>query len=98
MRKRKVIILKKSPLFTLIVKMVVTVFYNQFNSYAVIQNNVNIMNCRNIHCGYSTTHDFFSVFLYKKPFIIIIIHFAIPILVIQGCYKNVIFANNTGER
>ncbi len=74
--------LKKYPLFMLAVKMVITVVYIQFNPYAVIHCNNNIIQRSNIDRCYNTTYYFRFVFFYKIPFIVVRINFAIPTLII----------------
>ena len=88
--------LKESPLFTLIVKMVIPVFINQFNSNAIVQGDNHIIKRRNIYRYYNTIYNAFFILLHKIPFIIIFVIITVPILIIQSCYKNIVFTNYAG--
>ena len=92
-----VMVLEKHPLFMLLIKMVIAIFNEQFNSDSVIQNDDNIMQSADIHRCYRTAYYSISVLFNKIPFIVIFFCFAIPTLVIQSRHKNIILANNAGK-
>ena len=50
-----------------------------------------------IYRCYHSAYNFSSVLFNEIPFIIIAFYFAIPTLVIQSRYKNIILANNAGK-
>ena len=55
------------------------------------------MKRRNTHRHYNTAYDFIPILFYKIPLIIVGIYFTIPILIIQSCYKDIIFTDDTGK-
>ena len=92
-----VINLKEAPLFTLVIKVMIPIFYKCFNPDAIIQNYHNIMQRINSHRYYRSAYYFISILLDKIPLVIISIRFFIPIQIIYRCYKNIVFANNASK-
>ena len=77
--------------------MVVAIFYKQFDAYTVVQNNGDIVQSIDFYRCYRATYYLISVLFNEIPFIVIFFCFAIPTLVIQSSYKNIIIANDASK-